>query len=129
MLYVVPTFKWVESGDGLTRERVGRGLRVYLDRPWYSSGDGELLGHSQRSIAEGLNLSQKILRMRARPKILLATSWEAKKRMSNRITNAHIDEIYAEARAAGALGGKVTGAGGGGYVLVYCGDRDKHRIA
>jgi len=37
---------------------------------------GELLQHSQRVIAEGLNLSQKILRMRARPKILLCTSYE-----------------------------------------------------
>ena len=36
----------------------------------------ELLQHSQRVIAEGLNLSQKILRMRARPKILLCTTWE-----------------------------------------------------
>jgi CheY-like chemotaxis protein len=36
----------------------------------------ELLHHSQRVITEGLNFSQKILRMRARPKILLCTSWE-----------------------------------------------------
>ena len=36
----------------------------------------ELLHHSQRVISEGLNLSQKILRMRARPKILLCTNWE-----------------------------------------------------
>jgi hypothetical protein len=36
----------------------------------------ELLHHSQRVIEEGLNLSQKILRMRARPKILLCTTWE-----------------------------------------------------
>jgi CheY-like chemotaxis protein len=36
----------------------------------------ELLHHSQRVISEGLNLSQKILRMRARPKILLCTTWE-----------------------------------------------------
>jgi len=36
----------------------------------------ELLHHSQRVIVEGLNLSQKILRMRARPKILLCTTWE-----------------------------------------------------
>jgi CheY-like chemotaxis protein len=36
----------------------------------------ELLHHSQRVISEGLNLSQKILKMRARPKILLCTSWE-----------------------------------------------------
>jgi len=40
----------------------------------------ELLHHSQRVIVEGLNLSQKILRMRARPKILLCTTWEEAER-------------------------------------------------
>jgi hypothetical protein len=44
VLYIVPTFRWQESAGGLTRTRVGRGLRIYLDRPWYSSGAGELLG-------------------------------------------------------------------------------------
>ena len=44
VLYIVPTFQWQQSSDGLTRTRVGRGLRIYLDRPWYSSGVGELLG-------------------------------------------------------------------------------------
>jgi D-glycero-alpha-D-manno-heptose-7-phosphate kinase len=60
---------------------------------------------------------------------LLNTAWEAKKRMSTRISTARIDELYAEARAAGALGGKVTGAGGGGYVLLYCRHDCKHRVA
>jgi hypothetical protein len=46
VLYVLPTFVWQESSDQawLTRTRRGGGVRVYLDRPWYSSGDGELLG-------------------------------------------------------------------------------------
>jgi hypothetical protein len=45
VLYVVPTFGWKRT-RGETRESVrsGGGLRVYLDRPWFSSGDGELLG-------------------------------------------------------------------------------------
>jgi D-glycero-alpha-D-manno-heptose-7-phosphate kinase len=60
---------------------------------------------------------------------LLATSWEAKKRLSDRITNARIDELYAAARAAGAVGGKVTGAGGGGFLLIYCGERARHDVA
>ena len=60
---------------------------------------------------------------------LLHTAWEAKKRMSARISNDRIDELYAEARAAGAMGGKVTGAGGGGYVLLYCGNDLKHKVA
>jgi hypothetical protein len=44
--YVVPTFGWQrETSTNLTRSlRVGGGLRIYLDRPWYSSGEGELLG-------------------------------------------------------------------------------------
>ena len=44
----------------------------------------ELLEHSQRVIAEGLNLSQKILRMRARPKVLLCTTFEEAERAFNR---------------------------------------------
>jgi hypothetical protein len=42
VLYVVPTFKWQPTPDG--SQRLGGGLRVYLDRPWWSSGDGERLG-------------------------------------------------------------------------------------
>lgn len=41
--YVVPTFTWVRNAKSLTSTRVG-GFRVYMNRPWYSSGFGELLG-------------------------------------------------------------------------------------
>jgi hypothetical protein len=43
VLYIVPTFGWETSADGKTQKRVGRGLRVYLDRPWYTTGEGERL--------------------------------------------------------------------------------------
>jgi D-glycero-alpha-D-manno-heptose-7-phosphate kinase len=49
--------------------------------------------------------------------------------MSDRISNPQIEEMYEEARRQGALGGKVTGAGGGGYMLFYCEHRSKHRVA
>jgi CheY-like chemotaxis protein len=49
----------------------------------------ELLHHSQRVIVEGLNLAQKILRMRARPKILLCTTWEEAERAFER----YADEV------------------------------------
>ena len=46
--YVVPTFRWEENGSdlaqGVVSTRRGNGLRVYLERPWFSSGEGELLG-------------------------------------------------------------------------------------
>jgi D-glycero-alpha-D-manno-heptose-7-phosphate kinase len=60
---------------------------------------------------------------------LLNTAWEAKKRMSTRISNERIEELYDEAQRAGAIGGKVTGAGGGGYVLLYCRYDRKHEVA
>lgn len=45
VLYVVPTFGWVRSGDEASRKswRRGGGLRVYLNRPWNASGYGEML--------------------------------------------------------------------------------------
>jgi D-glycero-alpha-D-manno-heptose-7-phosphate kinase len=60
---------------------------------------------------------------------LLHEAWEAKRRLSPRIATPFIDEAYAEARRHGALGGKVTGAGGGGYMLFYCLFERKHEVA
>ncbi len=51
---------------------------------------------------------------------LLDEAWQAKKRVSGKISNSRIDELYALARENGALGGKITGAGGGGFLLLYC---------
>jgi len=48
--------------------------------------------------------------------------------MSPRISTPAIDEAYALARAEGALGGKITGAGGGGFMLVYCDFRRRHHV-
>ena len=50
---------------------------------------------------------------------LLHEGWLLKRKMASKISNATIDDIYDTARRAGALGGKVSGAGGGGFVLVY----------
>jgi D-glycero-alpha-D-manno-heptose-7-phosphate kinase len=50
---------------------------------------------------------------------LLHESWMLKRTLSDKITTSHIDEIYEKGRKAGALGGKLLGAGGGGFVLIY----------
>ncbi len=60
---------------------------------------------------------------------LLGNSWEHKKQMSPRIATSFINQAYEEAMLCGALGGKVTGAGGGGYMLFYCPFHLKHRVA
>ncbi len=46
VLYIVPTWGWQRESfdDGLVVKRQGGGLRIYMERPWFSSGDGELLG-------------------------------------------------------------------------------------
>jgi D-glycero-alpha-D-manno-heptose-7-phosphate kinase len=60
---------------------------------------------------------------------LLHSAWEAKKNLSPKISSSVIDEMYEEARKQGALGGKMTGAGGGGYMLFYCLFERKHKVA
>ena len=60
---------------------------------------------------------------------LLDYGWKSKKRMSTKITTPHIDELYEEALKAGALGGKLLGAGGGGFLLVYCPYNVRHKVA
>ncbi len=60
---------------------------------------------------------------------LLNYGWESKKRMSSKITNPQVDALYNEAMAAGALGGKLLGAGGGGYLLMYCPYNLRHKVA
>jgi D-glycero-alpha-D-manno-heptose-7-phosphate kinase len=60
---------------------------------------------------------------------LLHEAWIAKKRNSSKITNPHIEEMYETARKAGALGGKISGAGGGGYLMLYCEFEKKHKVA
>jgi D-glycero-alpha-D-manno-heptose-7-phosphate kinase len=50
---------------------------------------------------------------------LLDESWMRKRRLAPGVSTPQIDAWYDEARAAGALGGKITGAGGGGFLLLY----------
>lgn len=51
---------------------------------------------------------------------LLHESWLLKKQLASGISNGMIEEAYQAARSAGALGGKIAGAGGGGFLLLYC---------
>lgn len=50
---------------------------------------------------------------------LMHRGWNEKKKLASRVTDPEIDAIYQRALEAGALGGKVTGAGGGGFLLLY----------
>ena len=59
---------------------------------------------------------------------LLNEQWRIKKTLSNRITNRAIDNIYEAAIAAGALGGKLLGAGSGGFMLLYVKPENQNKV-
>ena len=59
---------------------------------------------------------------------LLDLNWQHKKRLAPGITTPLIDRCYDVARANGALGGKITGAGGGGFLMLYCEEEHQERV-
>ena len=59
---------------------------------------------------------------------LMHQSWELKKRLAGTISNGHINDMYESARSAGAIGGKIAGAGGGGFLLLYVPYERQNRV-
>lgn len=59
---------------------------------------------------------------------ILDFGWKNKKQMANEITNPLLDEIYETARKNGASGGKISGAGGGGFMIFYCPGETKSSV-
>lgn len=59
---------------------------------------------------------------------ILDFGWRFKKQMASGISNKMIDEIYEKAMKAGATGGKISGAGGGGFMIFYCPGNNKFKV-
>lgn len=59
---------------------------------------------------------------------LLHDAWLNKRKLARGITTDRIDKLYGLARSKGALGGKILGAGGGGYLLLFCPFDQRHRV-
>lgn len=59
---------------------------------------------------------------------ILDFGWQHKKAMAEGVTNSFIDEIYDAAIAAGASGGKISGAGGGGFMIFYCPQNSRFNV-
>ncbi len=111
------------------RTRASDGVIADQAQRLASGETGTLEGlRAQKELA--VELKRALLRNRLRDfGTLLGEAWEQKKRLSPRISTDYIDEAYATARRYGALGGKVTGAGGGGFMLMYCDFDRKHEVA
>jgi D-glycero-alpha-D-manno-heptose-7-phosphate kinase len=116
--------------DGTLRRRLNENLLLFFTGITRSSET--ILDEQKNNINHRLNVLRQLKQFAyvARDEMLagnldsighlLHESWELKKQLASRISNGEIDEIYQVARRAGALGGKITGAGGGGFLLLYC---------
>lgn len=93
--------------------------------------------HNQEAIEAMHQIKQESLRMKEAllrgdfPLLhaVLRSSWEAKKRMASRIVNEKIEEIYARALGAGAYCARISGAGGGGFMIFLTDPMRKVRVA
>jgi D-glycero-alpha-D-manno-heptose-7-phosphate kinase len=59
---------------------------------------------------------------------ILDFGFEQKRQMAHNISNSRIEEIYLAAKKAGATGGKISGAGGGGFMIFYCPGNTRHAV-
>ncbi len=59
---------------------------------------------------------------------ILDFGFQQKRRMAHNISNSRIEEIYEAAKKAGATGGKISGAGGGGFMIFYCPGNTHHNV-
>ena len=59
---------------------------------------------------------------------ILNEGWEYKKRMADNISTDLFEQIYQTAIQAGASGGKISGAGGGGFIFFYCPENSRYRV-
>ena len=59
---------------------------------------------------------------------LLHEGWRAKQSLSPKVSNPYVGDLYSEAISAGAIGGKLIGAGGGGFMLLFVKPENRHRI-
>jgi D-glycero-alpha-D-manno-heptose-7-phosphate kinase len=59
---------------------------------------------------------------------ILDFGFQQKRKMADNISNSRIEEIYEAAKKAGATGGKISGAGGGGFMIFYCPGNSRHTV-
>lgn len=116
--------------DGLVKRRLNESLLIYFTG--ITRQADTILAEQQVNISQRMAILRQMKQMAytARRELeagnidalghMLHESWLLKKQLASRISNGVIEEAYQAARGAGALGGKILGAGGGGFMLLYC---------
>ncbi len=123
------------------KRRLNRSLLLFYTGKTRKSD--EILSEQKTNIQKntGVLLEMKKMAQEARKAVLegnfdeigrlLHRSWQLKKELASKVSNPEINDMYQVAHDAGAVGGKITGAGGGGFLLLYCtnGQQDDVRAA
>jgi D-glycero-alpha-D-manno-heptose-7-phosphate kinase len=116
--------------DDVQCRRLGRNLMLFFTNITRKSET--VLTEQVRNVNDRLEVLREMKRLALEARIclqagafddfglLLHRGWQFKKQLASRISNENIDALYQAAREAGATGGKITGAGGGGFLLLYC---------
>jgi|SRR5437867_4104062 len=98
--------------------------KTYVDSVKSKSREMRLLNDM---VAEGLSILRDGRDISGFGK-LLHESWLAKRGLSDKVSNSIVEDIYQEALSAGAIGGKLIGAGGGGFMLLFVNPPDQTRV-
>ena len=110
---------------GKTRESAGI-IQSQMDS--FKSGQNEAALDASKELAFTMSRALEKGDIREAGEIL-DQSWAYKKQFSNKITNPEIDGMYNAAKEAGAIGGKISGAGGGGFMFFICRYDAKYDVA
>jgi D-glycero-alpha-D-manno-heptose-7-phosphate kinase len=121
-----------------TRRKLGSNLLLFFTNTTRKSA--EILKEQKENIMNKVQFHNDIKKLAFDTRIALEkldlnrvginlnTNWEMKKLLAANITNPDIDEMYDKAIQGGALGAKISGAGGGGFLLVYCERHNQDRL-
>ena len=111
---------------------------VETNHPYHLIGRGGdalfALNHLVKKIVEAKNISKngvdlENLPMNNIPAILVdVNGFQQKRNMAHNISNEQIEAIYLAAKKAGATGGKISGAGGGGFMTFYCPGNTRYKV-
>jgi D-glycero-alpha-D-manno-heptose-7-phosphate kinase len=117
------TLEALESNLLLFYTHGTRDASIILDRQDKAAKNGDIqVLQSLKQIKEiGLEIRDAIVKGNLRYfGELMDLHWQSKKRLSKHVTSSQIDEWYELAKQNGAIGGKISGAGGGGFLALYC---------
>jgi D-glycero-alpha-D-manno-heptose-7-phosphate kinase len=116
--------------DGATRRRLGERLMLFFTG--ITRRSGTVLAEQEAGIEakRDLLVEMAALAREGRTALesgeidrlgeLMDVGWRIKRQLASRVSSPEIDGLYEAARKAGAIGGKISGAGGGGFLMLYC---------